>query len=384
MTWLDKSETVTGLVIKKHISPTAVRPEIFQHPYNKIVRDIKEGKTPEEIYLNYGEAYDTALMATEHINGQHDIDWIELLERSKVIQETGQKLDRISHKMQDGDWDGNLANLRDIINQFGEGKTGRRALDQIEPMEMPFVETGWNAYDTHLGGLPEVGLVIVSGNPGSGKTTWAVRLAKSFATRHKKKIVSFYSLEMIDPEIAMRFREVGGEGKYKERIQINCDPLTVSEVINDAARIDNLGLVIIDFADYLIRGEVTDSSMGEVYLSCAIGAKQLGCPIVLLAQYSRKYEGGIPRPYHIRYTSLAEILGWMLICLYNPDTSFYKSDKDARNIIPTKPGHAYALVWKVRGGFRKHPTESPGYIDHQFKGSKGWGPTGRWFHLRDF
>jgi len=382
--WLDISEQVTGLIETKRISSTLVRPDLFEYPYNNIIKDIKDGKSSEELYLKYTEAYNTALTSVEHINGQHNIDWIDLLTRAKVTQETGQKLATISMKMQNGDWDGNLANLRDVINQFGEGKTGRRALSDIVPMPIPFKKTGWEAYDVHLGGVPKVGLVIVSGNPSSGKTSWAVRLAKSHAIEHPKEIVNFYSLEMIDPEIAMRFKEIGGDGKYKERIQINCDPLNVYELINDAARTENLGLVIIDFADYLIRGEVTDSSMGEVYLALAIGAKQLNCPIVLLAQYSRKYEGGIPRPYHVRYTSLAEILGWMLICLYNPGTSFYKADKDSGKVIPIRPGEAYSLVWKVRGGFREHPGVSPGYIAHEFKGKQGWSPKGNWFHLRDY
>ena len=86
-------------------------------------------------------------------------------------------------------------------------------------------------------------------------------------------------------------------------------------------------------------------------------------------------------------TSLAEILGWMLICLYNPSSTFYKNDKESREAIPIRPGQAYALVWKVRGGFRFHPNASPGYIAHEFNGKGGWdhtGGTGKWFHLMNF
>ena len=108
---------------------------------------------------------------------------------------------------------------------------------------------------------------------------------------------------------------------------------------------------------------------------------------MLLAQYSRTYQGGLPRPNMIRYTSLAEALGWMLICLWNPHNSFY-DDKDALRILQlrssAKVTEAAALVWKVRGGFRNHRKDSPGAIIHQFKGDKGWSPEGRWFHLRNY
>jgi len=114
-TWLDTSETVAGLVIKHRVSPTSVRPEIFEYPYNKIIQDLKDGKSPEEIYLNYSEAYDTALLAVERINGHHEIDWIELLEKSRVVHDTGQKLSRISGKMLDGE-SFDLASIREIIN----------------------------------------------------------------------------------------------------------------------------------------------------------------------------------------------------------------------------------------------------------------------------
>jgi len=389
-TWLDTSETVAGLVIKHRVSPTSVRPEIFEYPYNKIIQDLKDGKSPEEIYLNYSEAYDTALLAVERINGHHEIDWIELLEKSRVVHDSGQKLARISGRMLDGE-SFDLASIRDVMNKLNDGKTGGVPLSEIEPMEIPFIETGWDAYDEHLGGIPKVGLIIVSGASSVGKTTWVTRLAKSFALKHRGKIVSFHSLEMIDVEIALRFKETGATGKYRERIIINCDPLTVDEVINDAAQIDNLGLVIIDFADYMIRGEETDASMGEIYTKCAIGSKKLECPIVLLAQYSYKYAGGIPRPYHIRYTSKAQILGWMLISLWNPHRSFYAEDKEAlkkefplREKTPNGNTQAAAFIWKCRGGYRKHPMDNPGAIIHEFNGRKGWSPTGSWRHVRNY
>ena len=384
-TWMDASEVACGLVLTKRISTATIHPDMFDSPYRELIKDLKNNESPEDLYLKHMGAYDVAIQASESINGSHDVDWIEVLQKSRAMYEGGQKLARVSNNLLSGK-SVSLATVRDILTNLETEKTGRQTLTDIEPSEIPFVKTGWPAYDEHLGGIPEVGLVVVSGYPGAGKTSWVIQLAKSFATEHKKKNVAFFSLEMIDSEISLRFKEIAGSGKYSDRIQVNCDPLNVHEVVNDAAQIDDLGLVIVDFADYLVRGESTESSVGEIYSTLAVATKQLRCPVVLLAQYSYKYQGGFPRIFHIRYTSLAGILGWMLICLWNPHVSNLPEDAEALRSFPLKNGkvvEAAALVWKVRGGFREHRFDSPGAIKHQFKGNKGWSPTGQWFHLRN-
>lgn len=392
-TLLDNSERVAGLIISKRVSASIFNPEQFAYPYNEIVKKIKSKEKPEDIYLTYTEAYDTAVMAAEGINGSHEgIDWTDILNKSYVAENAGKKLSKVSHDLLNGK-NVSLSTIRSILTDLGNEKTGRKSLIDIPPSEIPFIETGWEALDEHLGGIPSVGLIVVSAYPSAGKTSWVIKLAKSFAIKHKDKNIGFYSLEMIDSEISLRFKEIGNSGKYQERIKINCDPLDIYGVINDAAQIDNLGLVIIDFVDLLVKGESTESSVGAIYRECATTAKELGCPIVLLAQYSYRYQGGIPRPEHIRYTSLARALGWMLICLWNPHTNMLADDPEAlkglpmRSKVKTKSGvthEAAAIFWKSRGGFRKHPFESPGAIIHQFKGDKGWSPTGKWRHIQHY
>jgi hypothetical protein len=138
--------------------------------------------------------------------------------------------------------------------------------------------------------------------------------------------------------------------------------------------------VIIDFADYLIRGEVTESKTAELYRILAIGSKQLKCPVVLLSQLSRSYQGGIPRPYHVRYSSLTEAFAWLNIMLYNPSFDFYE-ERDA-DVLPIKDKVAYMCVWKCRGGFRLHREDSPGAIAVPFIGARGWGNKSKWFSLK--
>jgi hypothetical protein len=385
MNWVEASEVVTGLALKNRISLNVLRPEIFMSPYDAIIRALKSGNyEPEELIQKIGwEPIQVAQNAEKAVNGTGNLNWVQILETSYRLYCSGQQLEKYGKKMQQGQ-EPDIIKLKTIFNQFNTGKSNRMPLSRITGDEIPFIETGWQVIDDHLGGLPIVGLIVVAGNPGVGKTTWMTKLATSFAKRHENKKVGVYSLEMLSTEIARRFREIDKlTPEQEDRIEINDRPLIASEVIADAAQIENLGLVIVDFADYMVRGEISESSMGEIYRTLAIGSKELECPIVLLSQLNRNYSGGIPRPNHIRYTSLAEILAWMILMLYNPSNDFYEEKDKDKDVLPVNENAAYIIAWKVRGGFRKHPDDSPGAILTPFKGSRGWHSTkSKWFSLK--
>jgi len=379
----DASEIVTGLALKGRISLTCLRPEIFMSPYDEIIKELKAGNIePENLIEKIGlSPVQACLEAEKSVNGLGNANWLQILEQSHLLYSTGQQLEKYAKKMSQGD-EPDIAKLHYLVNQFSSGKSTGMPLSEIKSMDVPFIETGWDVLDEHLGGFPAVGLIVVGGNPGVGKSSFMAKLANKFAKKHTDKMVGVYSLEMILEEVAKRFREVDTLTLEEEsRIRINENPMTASEIVSDASQIDNLGLMIIDFADYMVRGEISESSMGEIYRTLAIGSKQLRCPIVLLSQLNRNYSGGIPRPFHIRYTSLAEILGWMILMLYNPTNDFY-DEKDAQ-VLPVVENAAYIIAWKVRGGFKKHPDDSPGAIMTGFKGSKGWyGEKSKWFSLK--
>ena len=69
--------------------------------------------------------------------------------------------------------------------------------------------------------------------------------------------------------------------------------------------------------------------------------------------------------------------------LYDPATDWTTEDQDEELTIVD--GHAYIIVWKVRGGFRKHIEDSPGAICITFRGALGWhGSKSRWFTLKKY
>ena len=383
MKWQSDSEVVTGLVLSGRLASSAVRPEILMPPYNDIVKAYKNGSTAvEDLVVKFDFApIQTAMEAEKSVNGLGDYNWAEILEGSYLKYSVGRTMEKLGRNLQQED-DVDAGKVRHMLNQFEDGRTGRVPLSEIVETEVPFHPIGWKPWDDHLGGLPEVGLITIAGNPGVGKTSLLARISGNYVKQYLNKTVGFYSLEMILPEIGGRFREIQKLDKETEkRIEINCDPLTADQVIADAAKIDNLGLIIVDFADYMIRGETNESAMGNIYRTMAIGSKQLNCPTILLSQLNRGYGGGIPRPKHIRYTGLAEALSSVIAMPYNPTIDFYE-ERDAE-VLPIMDDIAYLCMWKFRGGFRLHKEDSPGAIAVPFKGEFGWhNNKSKWFSLK--
>jgi len=385
MKWQDDSEIVAGLVLTNRLSCNAVRPEVFFGEYKNLIKLIKEGITePEELTSRIGlSPIQTAIDASKQINGLSAMDWPRILETSYAEYSAGTQLERIGKKLQKGetvDW----SMLNKISSQAQENVGGDFVpLSEVKGGKVPFISSGWKVFDEHIGGIPKVGLVVVGGNPGVGKTTFMGRFASSFAGLHKDKKIAIFSLEMILDEIAMRFREIQKLPKdIEERILLNESQVTPEEVISKSSTVENLGLVCVDFADYMISGETSESSMSHIYRTLAKGSKTLNCPIILLAQLSR-YKGGIPKPNHLRWTGMAEALGWMLLMLYNRNTDWHSDSEEGDHYLPAQENAAFIIAWKIRGGFRKHENEAPGAIMIPFNGKYGWHPSkGRWFSLK--
>jgi len=386
MDWQNNSELVAGLLLDNRLALNSVRPDLFFPPYDEIVVELKSGKEIEELIEAVGlSPIQAAHEAAKTLNGLGEkVNWISLLEKSKAYYDAGKKLEKLSKKLVKGE-EINWSELNVLSERAQAGVGGDfTPLSQIKGCEMPFIETGWSIFDEHIGGLPAVGLITVGGQPGVGKTTFMGKVAQKFVECHKSKKVALFSIEMVRDELAMRLREIGKlSPEDEERLLINDLPVIPEEVINKAATVENIGLVIVDFADLMIRGDSSESAMAHIYRTLALGSKSLGCPVMLLAQLV-KYEQGIPKPKHLRYTKMAEALSWMILMLYNPSTDWSSAeDEKEKDLLPVYKQSSYIIAWKIRGGFRKHREDSPGAILTAFDGQHGWGDKrSQWFSLR--
>lgn len=385
MKWSDSSEIVLGLILDNRLSLNAVRPEIFMPPYCDAIKYLqKEDTEIEDLMEKVGVSpIQSAIDMARNINGLGDKDWVRILENSANYYIAGQEMEKLGRKLQKGediDW-----SKFTTIAQKGQKNIGGDfiPLSEVKRGGLPFKKTGFEALDYHLGGLPAIGQIVVGAKPGVGKTTFMADLAACWATTYTNETIAVFSLEMVCEELATRFDEVKHLPKdVQSRILLNDRPMTAEEVINKSATISNLGLVCVDFADLLVRGETTESSMAAIYRTFMLGAKTLRVPLVLLAQLI-KTDRKIPRPNDIRWTGLASALAWMVLMLYDPSTSWSTND-DEDEVLPIIEDWSYVIAWKVRGGFRQHKDDSPGAIQIPFRGDKGWhtGHEGRWFSLK--
>jgi len=382
MNWESSSEIVAGLIIEGKCAPHSVRKDMFFPPYDEIVARIQKGDCIEDVITKVGiNPIQVAKEASHSLNGLSSANWVKILEDTAISFTSGTKLRKFGEKLEKGeevDW----SQVNFIASRAMENIGGNfTPMSDIEAMEVPFKKTGFRPIDDHLGGLPQVGQVVLAASPGTGKTTLMANLAGCWIKEHPGERIAIFTLEMMASELKMRFNEVVKLSKEEmERLLINDEPfLTPEDIIAKASTIENLGLVCIDFADLLVKGESSESSVAIIYRTFMLGAKKLGCPIVLLSQLSRSYDGGLPRPFHIRYTGLAEALAWMILMLYNPNNDWFKEGDE--EILPAVEGRAYMLCWKCRGGFRIH--DAPGAIQIPYKGNKGWryDVPGKWFSL---
>ena len=186
---------------------------------------------------------------------------------------------------------------------------------------IPGLSTGLRDLDTRLNGLNRSDLLLIAARPAMGKTAFALNLCMNVAKKYNKT-VAFFSLEMSREQLAMRLMSMESfvdskklaTGKLEEEewtklcmasaslsqtdIRVDDNPsITVAEMNAKCRRLDNLGLVIIDYlqlmtgSGYGKNSENRVTVVGEISRALKIMAKELNVPVICLSQLSRAVEG---------------------------------------------------------------------------------------------
>ena len=186
---------------------------------------------------------------------------------------------------------------------------------------IPGLSTGMRDLDFKINGLNRSDLLLLAARPAMGKTAFALNLCLNVAKKYKKTVAMF-SLEMSREQLAMRLLSiesfVDGQkmatGKLSEDewsklcmassalsqtdIRVDDNPsITVAEMNAKCRRLDNLGLVIIDYlqlmqgSGYGKGGDSRVNVVSDISRSLKIMAKELNVPVVCLSQLSRGPEG---------------------------------------------------------------------------------------------
>ena len=205
------------------------------------------------------------------------------------------------------------------------GTTLHRVFDRLTELAesdsaIPGLSTGLRDLDTKINGLNNSDLLLVAARPAMGKSAFALNIGVNVAKKYKKTVAVF-NLEMSREQLAMRllanesFVELQklATGKLNEEewtklcmasgvlsqtdIRIDDNPsVTVADISAKCRRLENLGLIIIDYlqlmqgSGYGKNSENRVTVVGEISRSLKIMAKELNVPVICLSQLSRAVE----------------------------------------------------------------------------------------------
>lgn len=240
---------------------------------------------------------------------------------------------------------------------------------------LPGLSTGFSAVDGKINGLNKSDLLLLAARPGMGKTSMALNVALS-AAKESGKTVAIFSLEMSREQLATRLIAAEGlventrltTGNLRESdwvkiaeaastlsrtdIRIDDNPLlTVADMNAKCRRLDNLGLVVIDYLQLMTSaggkgysGENRQQAVSDISRMLKIMAKELQVPVLCLSQLSRaneKREDKRPMLSDLRESGAIEQDADIVMFLYRDD--YYNEDSEKRNI-------AECIVAKNRHG----------------------------------
>ena len=185
---------------------------------------------------------------------------------------------------------------------------------------IPGLSTGLRDLDVKINGLNRSDLLLVAARPAMGKSAFALNLGLNVAKKYHQTVAVF-NLEMSREQLAMRLlssesfvdSKKMATGKLSEEewskicmasaslsqtdIRIDDNPtITVAEISAKCRRLDNLGLIIIDYLQLMTNSGYGKSSdnrvqvVGDISRALKIMAKDLNVPVICLSQLSRAVE----------------------------------------------------------------------------------------------
>ena len=234
--------------------------------------------------------------------------------------------------------------------------------------DIPGLSTGLIDLDRKINGLNRSDLLLIAARPAMGKTSFALNIALNVAKKYGQT-VAFFSLEMSREQLATRLlsAEKMATGKLSEEewtklalasaalsqtdIRVDDNPsITVAEMNAKCRRLDNLGLVLVDYlqlmtgSGYGKGGENRVTVVSEISRALKIMAKELNVPVICLSQLSRANESRQDkRPIlsDLRESGAIEQDADEVLFLYRDD--YYNENSEEKNV-------AECIVSKNRHG----------------------------------
>ena len=259
------------------------------------------------------------------------------------------------------------------------GKVLLNVYDRLEELaesgsDIAGLSTGLHDLDRKINGLNKSDLLLIAARPGMGKTSLALNIALNVA-KSTEKTIAFFSLEMSREQLATRLlsnesfvdNQKLTTGKLDEEdwgklslassalsqtdIRVDDNPaITVAEMNAKCRRLDNLGLVVIDYLQLMTAAAPGKSAenrvtvVSEISRALKIMAKELNVPVICLSQLSRANESRTdkrPMLSDLRESGAIEQDADSVMFIYRDD--YYNENSEEKNI-------AECIVAKNRHG----------------------------------
>ena len=241
--------------------------------------------------------------------------------------------------------------LQDVYGHLQELRTNAEATQGTK--------TVFSLLDRVLAGMGKSDLVLIGARPGMGKTSFALNIATNVA-KQTKKAVCIFSLEMsaeqlvnrvlasealvnsyalrtgeLTPEDWEHLAVASGELSGCDILIDDTSGMTVTAMKAKLRRVQNLGLVVIDYLGLMQGDRHNDNrvqEVSEISRSLKIMAKELMVPVICCAQLSRGPESRTdkkPMLSDLRDSGAIEQDADTVIFLYRSE--YYKTDETANN-----------------------------------------------------
>ena len=300
-----------------------------------------------------------------------DAAYSEQDEVSGIIESAQSKLYSITQ----GRETKNFRHIREVLTDVYAHLNDLRT----NPESSAGTSTGFRSLDRVLAGMGNSDLVIVGARPGMGKTSFCLNIGTNVA-KQTKKAVAIFSLEMSAEQLVSRvissealidsYALRTGELKPEEWGHIaqaasalsGCDILiddtpgiSVTKMKAKLRRVENLGLVVIDYLQLMQSDKKIDNrtqEVSEISRSLKILAKELNVPVICCSQLSRGTEANTnkrPMISHLRESGSIEQDADVIIFLYRDE--YYKNAEGGDSVAPdTEQNVAEVIIAKNRHG----------------------------------
>lgn len=340
------------------VTENCVRQSVFesQEAARTYLFKLTETSVEKSSIESYAEILDEKFLMRQLILASKDI--YELA--SSGTEEPQQMLDYAEKKIYD------IRNEKEIKGLVHIGNTVRDTLRNLayltehpEEANKKGMSSGFPNLDRYIYGLNPSDLILIAARPGMGKTSFAMNIAVNAARMNRDKKVAVFSLEMSREQLVGRL--LSSEGKISsdqmktgkiERSQWRglteaAEMLNMVELyIDDTAsisngemkaklrRMNNLGLVVIDYLQLMTTGRKDGNrvqEISEITRNLKIMAKELNVPVITLSQLSRGPESRTdkrPMLSDLRESGSIEQDADIVLFLYR-DAYYTKSEDNA-------------------------------------------------------